>query len=328
MSYDWKTDIPGITSRHADQCPIGDGQECTCGPEGFRASTRDRFGNRSMASPTFGTVLEALMWQRDQVASHNEPQSAAARTVVGALIVDFLQAAGAGMAPDAHGQRYGPESLHALRGALSYVDSEFGAMAADEVRRYHVQGLVDQLRGAGVDGTRITAVVDALNQLYSYAIRRGVVGFSPVVELDLPVAGTGMPYVAAQTPPNFPSTNGHWMSPVPQTPWEPNGPYGQWPDPRASQLLQTAAPGGFNPADQPGASGYSSGGFMPPQTAPPPAGINGTGSGFFSGPFDTPRSAPDANYDATMQERWLWWTVRIIVIVFVLIALVLAAESV
>ena len=39
-------------------------------------------------------------------------------------------------------------------------------------------------------------------------------------------------------------------------------------------------------------------------------------------------AAPDANYDATMQERWLWWTVRIIVIVFVLIALVLVAESV
>jgi hypothetical protein len=29
-----------------------------------------------------------------------------------------------------------------------------------------------------------------------------------------------------------------------------------------------------------------------------------------------------------MQERFLWWMVRIIVIVFVLIALVLAAESV
>jgi hypothetical protein len=34
------------------------------------------------------------------------------------------------------------------------------------------------------------------------------------------------------------------------------------------------------------------------------------------------------NYDATQQERFLWWTVRIVVIVFVLIALVLVAESV
>jgi hypothetical protein len=39
-------------------------------------------------------------------------------------------------------------------------------------------------------------------------------------------------------------------------------------------------------------------------------------------------AATQASYDATMQERWLWWTVRIIVIVFVLIALVLVAESV
>ena len=43
-----------------------------------------------------------------------------------------------------------------------------------------------------------------------------------------------------------------------------------------------------------------------------------------------PRATHDdaASYDATMQERWLWWTVRIIVIVFILIALVLVAESV
>jgi hypothetical protein len=44
--------------------------------------------------------------------------------------------------------------------------------------------------------------------------------------------------------------------------------------------------------------------------------------------FGAPTTSPDADYDATMQERWLWWTVRIIVIVFVLIALVLVAESV
>jgi hypothetical protein len=44
--------------------------------------------------------------------------------------------------------------------------------------------------------------------------------------------------------------------------------------------------------------------------------------------FGTPGQAPNADYDSTMQERWLWWTVRIVVIVFVLIALVLVAESV
>jgi hypothetical protein len=53
---------------------------------------------------------------------------------------------------------------------------------------------------------------------------------------------------------------------------------------------------------------------------------NGDATGAF-GPY-LGMSAAGAEYDATMQERFLWWTVRIIVIVFVLIALVLVAESV
>jgi Protein of unknown function (DUF1501) len=376
MAYDWKTEIPGITSRHSDKCPIGDGRECTCGPKGFRASIRDRYGNRSVTSPTFPTLLEALIWQRDQVASTPSapaadwstrpggPEPAADRTRVGALIVDFLQAAAVGTASDSHGQRYGPEGLGALRGALTYVDSEFGRMPADEMRRDHVQGLVHQLRGSGVDGTRILAVVDALNALYSYAIRHDVVGFSPVVELDLLGSETGLPYLPTQTPPSFPSANGSWASPVappgpsangswplavPQMPWEPTGHSGQWAGATAAQF-GNAAPADFRPADQSASSGYTSGGF-PPQSPTPPPGTNGTGSGFysgsfatpgsvpdpnytgtgsgfFSGPFAAPGQGPDANYDATMQERWLWWTVRIIVIVFVLIALVLVAESV
>jgi ABC-type multidrug transport system permease subunit len=46
-----------------------------------------------------------------------------------------------------------------------------------------------------------------------------------------------------------------------------------------------------------------------------------------TGQYTTPAEY-QAHYDATMQERFLWWTVRIVVVVFVLIALVLAAESV
>jgi len=76
--------------------------------------------------------------------------------------------------------------------------------------------------------------------------------------------------------------------------------------------------------------GYATGGLTTPSAVPP---TNGYGTGPFStGPFSADvrhaGTVPDANYDATMQERWLWWTVRIIVIVFVLIALVLVAESV
>jgi hypothetical protein len=71
--------------------------------------------------------------------------------------------------------------------------------------------------------------------------------------------------------------------------------------------------------------GYTAGPTYAPQPTPPPYGYE---SGGFSSMFGQPTGAQNASYDATMQERWLWWTVRIIVIVFVLIALVLVAESV
>jgi hypothetical protein len=349
VTYDWKTELPGIFSRHTDNCPVRDGGECTCGPLGYRASIRDWETNRRTVSPMFETLPEALAWQQDQVVSQNGSHPAVDRTELGALIDEFLQAAEDGMVRDPHGQRYTRESLRALRGALSYVDSELGPMAAQDVRRRHVQGLVTQLGGAGLAPARIVEVVDALNALYSYAIRRDLVGYSPVVELELPQAEQGVPqavpsYANADAPPSPANTEAPqpwatgdpWAAP-PQVgpPWTPP-PFDAHAEPQAPPSY-TAPGNGWPPsyatyADPRtgapfGAPGYATGGFTTPSAVPPPP-TNGYGTGPFSAMFGQPGTAPDANYDATMQERWLWWTVRIIVIVFVLIALVLVAESV
>jgi hypothetical protein len=69
------------------------------------------------------------------------------------------------------------------------------------------------------------------------------------------------------------------------------------------------------------------GGFSTPtEQSSLPSWATGNPTGAFQSPPGT--AAFNAEYDATMQERFLWWTVRIVVIIFVLIALVLAAESV
>jgi hypothetical protein len=92
------------------------------------------------------------------------------------------------------------------------------------------------------------------------------------------------------------------------------GAHGRHVTPHGYTAYQT--PEGF-----PTAPGYPT----PGQPAPlPPWAATGT-SGFPAAPGTGTFSA---EYDATMQERFMWWTVRIVVIVFVLIALVLAAESV
>jgi hypothetical protein len=332
VPYDWKTELAGIFSRHADNCRIRDGFECTCGPQGYRSSIREWETNRRSVSPLFETVHEALAYQRDQVAGQTAAQGLALdRGELGALIDEFVQAAEDGMTGP-NGERYTRDRVRALRGALSYVDSELGTMDVQDVRRRHVQALVGQLRSSGLSPERVSAVVDALRDLYTYAIRRELVGFSPVVELDLSDAEQAVvppePAVAPPGPAMPPGwTSGEiWTAPPPVgPPWTPF--------PFASPNGDGAAsgyPGGAYPTPPPG---------FPPGYGTPPPGYaygyptmqqqptNAYGSGPLSAILGSP-GAPDASYDATMQERWLWWTVRIIVIVFVLIALVLVAESV
>ena len=81
---------------------------------------------------------------------------------------------------------YARERIRELRGALSYADSELGTLRLEDVRRRDVQGLIDELRAAGLTPDRVNTVATALRVLYSYAIQRGLVDFSPVVELVLP----------------------------------------------------------------------------------------------------------------------------------------------
>ena len=339
MAYDWKTELLGVFSRHVDSCPVRDGGECTCGPLGYRASVREWDSNRRTVSPTFETVHEALAWQRDQMAHQDASRGLAVeRGELGALIDEFLQAAEDGMVRNGDGGPYSRDGVRALRGALSYVDSELGTMDVQDVRRRHVQALLDQLRGAGLAAARIRAVAHALDSVYGYAIQRELVGFSPVVALQLPESENGVAY--AVPPPaatsSVPASEGAAVDAAgpdpaeqaddvqaaeypapPAYPTPPPGPY-------ATPPGAYPTPPGAYPTPPPYPPPYT--GYATPYPAPatPPAGQSGIASAIFG----APAASPDADYDSTMQERWLWWTVRIVVIVFVLIALVLVAESV
>jgi hypothetical protein len=339
VPYDWKTDVPGVFSRHADNCPVREGGECTCGPLGYRSSIRDWESSRRSVSPMYETLVEALAWQRDQVVTQDASRGIALdRGELGALIDEFLQAVEDGLAGGPHAR----ENVRALRGALSYVDSELGTMDVQDVRRRHIQALLDQLRGSGLAPARIHAVVDALNSLYAYAIQRELVGFSPVVELDLPPSenghvtnGNGVPHSENGAAPSWTPPDSWPAAPPPVVdPWTPP-PYTppSFTPPQYAPPAYTPpqfTPPQFTPPPNP--YGYPTDGFTPPYPypqqqwtgyAPAPTGVLSGALGLTQGPPNT-----QAQFDASMQERWLWWTVRIIVIVFVLIALVLVAESV
>jgi hypothetical protein len=212
-----------------------------------------------------------------------------------------------------------------------------------------VQALLDQLRAADVPPARVAGVIDALNGLYAYAIRREIVGFSPIVELDAPELASAPP-VKASTNGSAPDlgwpTGEHWAPPPqvdqqwPPPAAEPTQAAPQWTPPPQVGPPQVGPP--WTPPPQPGPQQWTPppqpgqpwtpqpfpGGYGTPYPTwyPPPQQQRTTGP--MSAILGSPGGAADADYDSTMQERWLWWTVRIVVIVFVLIALVLVAESV
>jgi hypothetical protein len=382
VAYDWKTDVSGLFSRHSDDCPARDGLTCTCGPLGYRASVRDSDTNLRAVSPLFATAREALAWQHDQTVSDETPQRARSdRPQLSDVIADFLQFVENDVAWNGESDRYSHDRVRQLRAALSYADTELGALDIHAVRRRHVQGLLEQLRAAGAQPARVLDVANALQELYAYAVRRGLVGFSPAVELDLPeldaVASSDVPQLATAIAYAQPT----WMSPELAAAPRPDD-QGWTPPPSFASLEDSQSA----PEPRDGDQGFASGerpvdrgeapqpaGATPPWTmgpqpppAPPPtvamppyasypppypppyappyptyltAGqpaaavpqVPGT-VGYAPGPLTTivgpPAVASSASFDATMQERWLWWTVRIIVIMFVLIALVLVAESV
>jgi hypothetical protein len=107
------------------------------------------------------------------------PRAAGAPTVA-KLSDEFIEAAEDGRALNRSGRRYRPSALRDLRGCLRYhVAPALGDMAMRDVRRRHVQALVDRLVADDLSESRIRSVISALRALYGYAIEHGYVDFSP-----------------------------------------------------------------------------------------------------------------------------------------------------
>ena len=108
---------------------------------------------------------------------------------VAAAIDEFVEAAEAGRALNRSGRPYKPSALRDLRGILEYhVGPAIGEMPLRQVRRSHVQALVDGLGAERLSESRIRSVVSALRALYGYAIDRRYVEFNPADGLVMPRA--------------------------------------------------------------------------------------------------------------------------------------------
>lgn len=66
LGYEWATSWPGVLSVHADDCPVRDGEACTCGPLGYRASTHDPISGGRIVSPVMSNEAQAVAWRGDR----------------------------------------------------------------------------------------------------------------------------------------------------------------------------------------------------------------------------------------------------------------------
>jgi hypothetical protein len=111
---------------------------------------------------------------------------------VAALVAEFIADAEAGRALNRSGRRYRPSALRDLSGILRHhVVRDLGDLRVKDVRRDHVQALLDRLAAERLSVSRIRSVLSAVRALFGYAIDQGHVDFSPADGVALPREGDG-----------------------------------------------------------------------------------------------------------------------------------------
>src|SRR4051812_49577119 len=94
--------------------------------------------------------------------------------LVAAAIEEFITAAEGGWARNRSGRRYRPSALRDVRGILRHhVANELGKMPLRDLRRTHIQALIDRLAAEQLSESRIRSVVSAIRALYGYAMDQG-----------------------------------------------------------------------------------------------------------------------------------------------------------
>jgi Phage integrase, N-terminal SAM-like domain len=138
---------------------------------------------RPTGSPTATTTAPRVVVQPGRPPERAPPENVLTSTVVD----EFLEAAAEGRARNRSGRPYRPSALRDVRGILRHhVAHELGHMQLREVRRRHLQELVDRLAAERLSESRIRSVVSAVRALYGYAIERGYVELSPATGLVIP----------------------------------------------------------------------------------------------------------------------------------------------
>jgi len=328
MGYDTSTTWPGVLAHHADWCECRSGGRCTCGVTGYRARIEDPLQADPVLGPIFPTVNEADRWRREQQAA-TQAWHAVMGTgeTVGGIVDQFLEGIEAGRAVDERGAPRRPEDLSeltwALR-ALAGVETAdgrgvLGDLPMSSLDTTELRALLARLDAAGLSQRRTHSVLGALRALLRFADHRGLaapgasalLGAGPAA--PPPTSTTGIAAIVAGPPLNG-NGNGH-AAPPPQPP-------PASPPPVAPPPPQTA--------QEPIVVDMSASQPLPVAGAMPMA-MTASQAYPYAPTGALPAVLPPAQAPAstgTIPDEVIWMVLKIVAVVFALIALVLAAESV
>jgi hypothetical protein len=197
--YEWPAERAGIIGVHSAGCGIRDGEPCTCGPLGYCAATRDPETGERMVSPLLHSEAAAASWQRTRTYEVHMPRSNPRRArggdaTVGEIADEFLAAAIDGGARDPSGRRYSEAALDQIRIALrGHISEELGDLPIASLRRWQVQGFVNELAESGLSPRRLRAIVASLRGLAQHAREMGLLDESPIDGIITPSEGERPP---------------------------------------------------------------------------------------------------------------------------------------
>ncbi len=177
---------PGIEPRHARSCRSKDGGACNCSPR-WQATVGRGKGRRYR---TFGTKTEAKAWRAEATVALRKGTAKAPMKVT---VADAWETTLAGMRDGKVRNRSGdPYKPSAIRGYETGMNKRvlptLGQAKLSEVRRAHVQELVDELLGAGLNPSTIKNTLNPLQVIFRRAVHRDLVAVNPTTGLELAAA--------------------------------------------------------------------------------------------------------------------------------------------
>jgi integrase len=202
---DTKTRYQGVFARHQERCATtatGDPRRCNCQPS-FYASVWDRAAGRYRKTKRASRLAEARNARADLIEALRDGKLILA---AGLRLDDardqFIAAAREGVALNKWGRRYRRRAVDDLESSLAQLPAWLAPRKLAEVRRGEVQRLADELSAAGLSGSRVRSIINALRSLYRWAQERELAEHDPAARVRLP-AMDAKPRDRVATPAEF-----------------------------------------------------------------------------------------------------------------------------